>query len=80
MSFLNDCFNTMLEYGETIKSSLVKGHVSDWPDKKGEETVTPEEPKVEEPEIVEPETTEPSEDLEGPSGETEDPIVEEGEL
>jgi hypothetical protein len=32
MSFLNDCFDTMLEYGESIKSSFVKGHVSDWPE------------------------------------------------
>lgn len=49
MNFLNDCFNTMLEYGEAIKSSFVKGHVSDWPENK-EEVVSPEtnEP-VEEP-------------------------------
>ena len=33
MSFLNDCFDTMLEYGESIKSSFVKGHKSDWPEK-----------------------------------------------
>ena len=32
MSFLENCFNTMLEYGESIKSSFVKGHVSDWPE------------------------------------------------
>lgn len=41
MSFLNDCFNTMLEYGEAIKSSFVKGHVSDWPEEAEEENVTP---------------------------------------
>lgn len=41
MSFLNDCFDTMLEYGESIKSSFVKGHVSDWPEKEEEENVTP---------------------------------------
>lgn len=79
MSFLNDCFNTMLEYGEAIKSSLVKGHVSDWPEKKEEETVTPEEPKVEEPEVVEPDTTEPEEPV-TPGGVIEDPVEEEGEL
>jgi hypothetical protein len=66
MSFLNDCFNTMLEYGEAIKSSFVKGHISDWPEKKEEEIVTPDEPKVEEPEI--------------PDGVTEDPVEKEGEL
>lgn len=38
---LNDCFDTMLGYGEAIKSSFVKGHVSDWPEKKEEEIVTP---------------------------------------
>lgn len=73
MSFLNDCFNTMLEYGEAIKSSLVKGHVSDWPEKKEEETVTPEEPKVEEPEVVEPDTTEPEEPV-TTGAVTEDPV------
>ena len=31
MSLLENCFTTMLEYGEAIKSSFVKGHVSDWP-------------------------------------------------
>lgn len=41
MSFLNDCFDTMLEYGEAIKSSFVKGHVSDWPEEAEEENVTP---------------------------------------
>lgn len=41
MSFLNDCFNTMLEYGEAIKSSFVKGHVSDWPEEVEEENVAP---------------------------------------
>ena len=40
MSFLNDCFDTMLEYGEAIKSSFVKGHVSDWPEEAEEENVT----------------------------------------
>lgn len=68
MSFLNDCFDTMLEYGEAIKSSFVKGHVSDWPEKEEEEIVTPEEP----------ETTDPKEP--GiPGGVIEEP-VEEGEL
>lgn len=41
MSFLNDCFDTMLEYGEAIKSSFVKGHVSDWPEESEEENVAP---------------------------------------
>lgn len=41
MSFLNDCFDTMLEYGEAIKSSFVKGHVSDWSEEPEEEAVTP---------------------------------------
>lgn len=36
MSFLENCFNTMLEYGEAIKSSFVKGHVSDWSEEKEE--------------------------------------------
>lgn len=54
MNFLNDCFNTMLEYGEAIKSSFVKGHVSDWPENK-EELVSPEtEPETDEP-VEEPE-------------------------
>lgn len=29
---LENCFNTMLEYNEAVKSSFVKGHVSDWPE------------------------------------------------
>ena len=33
MSLLENCFDTMLEYGESIKSSFVKGHKSDWPEK-----------------------------------------------
>lgn len=39
MSLLENCFDTMLEYGESIKSSFVKGHKSDWPEKEeaGEE-------------------------------------------
>ena len=41
MSFLNDCFDTMLEYGEAIKSSFVNGHVSDWPKEPEEENVAP---------------------------------------
>ena len=42
MSFLSDCFDTMLEYGEAVKSSFVKGHVSDWPEEQlEEENVTP---------------------------------------
>lgn len=76
---LNDCFDTMLEYGEATKSSFVKGHVSDWPEKKEEETVTPEEPKTEEPEVVEPNTPDP-EEPEIPGGVIEDPVEEEGEL
>ena len=47
MSFLNDCFDTMLEYGEAIKSSFVKGHVSDWPEEAEEENVTPASVEVE---------------------------------
>ena len=74
MSFLNDCFNTMLEYGEAIKSSFVKGHVSDWPEKKEEEAVTPEEPKAEEPEITDPTDPELPEDV------IEESVEEEGEL
>lgn len=59
MSFLNDCFNTMLEYGEAIKSSFVKGHVSDWPEEKEEENVTPASVDVgdEAEPVVEPEET-----------------------
>lgn len=37
---MENYFNEMLEYGEAIKSSFVKGHVSDWPEKVAE---TPEE-------------------------------------
>lgn len=47
MSFLNDCFDTMLEYGEAIKSSFVKGHVSDWPEEAEEKNVTPASVEVE---------------------------------
>ncbi len=47
---LNDCFNTMLEYGEAVKSSFVKGHTSDWPEKKEEENVTPASVNVEDEE------------------------------
>lgn len=75
MNFLNDCFNTMLEYGEAVKHSFVKGHVSDWPEEE-EETVDQEDAGT--PDDV-PETTEPV----GPSvpgGTIEYPTVEEGEL
>lgn len=41
MNFLNDCFDTMLEYGEAIKASFVKGHVSDWPENAEGENVSP---------------------------------------
>lgn len=64
MSFLNDCFNTMLEYGEAIKSSFVKGHVSDWPEEAEEENVTPASVDVEdeeEPEEMPEETPETKE-------------------
>jgi hypothetical protein len=64
MSFLNDCFNTMLEYGEAIKSSFVKGHVSDWPEEAEEENVTPASVDVEdeaEPEEMPEETPETEE-------------------
>lgn len=63
MSFLNDCFNTMLEYGESIKSSFVKGHVSDWPEEKAAEVETPEE-TVPEEDII-PEEDEVIEDVAG---------------
>lgn len=63
MSFLNDCFNTMLEYGEAIKSSFVKGHVSDWPEEKAAEVETPEETVLEEDEVID-ETEEPAEEIE----------------
>jgi hypothetical protein len=43
MSFLENCFNTMLEYGEAVKNSFVKGHTSDWPEEKSAEVETPEE-------------------------------------
>lgn len=62
MSFLENCFNTMLEYGEAIKNSFVKGHVSDWPETEKSEqegTETPETPEV--PEIPEtPDEVEPA--------------------
>jgi hypothetical protein len=74
MNFLNDCFNTMLEYGEAVKNSFVKGHVSDWPEEK-EETVDQEDAGT--PDV--PETTEPVEPS-VPGGTIEDPAVEEGEL
>lgn len=64
MSFLNDCFNTMLEYGEAIKSSFVKGHVSDWPEEAEEENITPASVDVEdeaEPEEMPEETPETEE-------------------
>ncbi len=67
MSFLNDCFDTMLEYGEAIKSSFVKGHVSDWPEEKAAEVETPEETVPEDitPEedvVIEDVTGEPAEE------------------
>ena len=64
MSFLNDCFDTMLEYGEAVKSSFVKGHVSDWPEEAEEENVTPASVDVEdeeEPEEMPEETPETKE-------------------
>lgn len=68
MNFLENCFNTMLEYGEAIKSSFVKGHVSDWPEKEeaAAETAVVSEPETETtdatetvvtPEVEEPEVT-----------------------
>jgi hypothetical protein len=61
MSFLENCFNTMLEYGEAIKSSFVKGHVSDWPEKEEvAETAVVSEPETETTEtVVTPEAEEP---------------------
>lgn len=38
---METCFNEMLEYGEAIKSSFVKGYVSDWPEEAEEEIVSP---------------------------------------
>jgi hypothetical protein len=61
MSFLNDCFNTMLEYGEAVKSSFVKGHVSDWPEEAAE-VETPEETVPEEDVVIEDVTGEPAEE------------------
>lgn len=72
MSFLNDCFNTMLEYGEAVKSSFAKGHVSDWPEEKAAEVETPEE-TVPEEDIV-PEEDEVIEDV------PEEPVEEGGEI
>lgn len=62
MSFLNDCFNTMLEYGEAVKSSFVKGHVSDWPEEAAE-VETPEAIIPEKDEAID-ETEEPAEEIE----------------
>lgn len=67
MSFLNDCFNTMLEYGEAVKSSFVKGHVSDWPEEAAEveipeETVPEEDIIPEEDEVIEDVVGEPAEE------------------
>ena len=65
MNFLNECFNTMLEYGEAVKNSFVKGHVSDWPEEK-EEIVSPEaEPATNEP-VEEPEEDHVDEPVEEP--------------
>ena len=58
---MENCFNEMLEYGEAIKSSFVKGYISDWPENKEEEIDTPDEPKTEEPEVVQPEVSDASE-------------------
>lgn len=44
---MENCFNEMLEYGEAIKSSFVKGHVSDWPEEAEEENVAPASVEVE---------------------------------
>lgn len=44
---MENYFNEMLEYGEAIKSSFVKGHVSDWPEEAEEENVTPDSVDVE---------------------------------
>lgn len=59
MSLLENCFNTMLEYGEAVTSSFVKGHVSDWPKKEEavEEAAVVSEPEEEITETVEPEAT-----------------------
>lgn len=54
---MENCFNEMLEYGEAVKSSFVKGYVSDWPKESEEENETPASVAVEdeaEP-VVEPE-------------------------
>ena len=74
MSFLNDCFDTMLEYGEAIKSSFVKGHVSDWPEEKAAEAETPEE-TVPEEDII-PEEDEVIEDVVGEPAEEGEEIPE----
>lgn len=70
MSFLENCFNTMLEYGEAIKSSFVKGHVSDWPEgEKATEAETPEEDEnisEKDSEVIEDVTGEPEEGEEIP--------------
>lgn len=71
---MENCFNEMLEYGEAIKSSFVKGYVSDWPENKEEEIDTPDEPKTEEPEVVQPEVSDASEST------IEDPVEEESKL
>ena len=62
---MENCFNEMLEYGEAIKSSFVKGYVSDWPEEVDE---TPETPETEEsgatPESVGTDDVEPEADPE----------------
>lgn len=64
---MENCFNEMLEYGEAIKSSFVKGYVSDWPENKEEEIGTPDEPNTEESEVVQHEVSDtPESTIENP--------------
>lgn len=77
---MENCFNEMLEYGEAIKSSFIKGHVSDWPENK-EEPVSPETGPETNESVEEPEEG-PMEDLvegneESPMKEPEEATVEE---
>ncbi len=62
MSLLENCFNTMLESGEAIKSSFVKGHVSDWSEEKAAEVETPEDSIPEKDVVIENVTGEPAEE------------------
>ena len=59
---LENCFNTMLEYGEAVKSSFVKGRVSDWPTQEEDQNVAP--ASLDEPldEEIPAETGEPTEE------------------